>query len=321
MTSIVLPDPTIAFAPMITSFQNDSSPQILPTTTPENWFGHRISAIEAGVSKIGNAVCSVVQNFFWGSSVLVADSFMIATIGRKLGNQVLNLCEYIHGVPGSLQDFARMIRHCVAVIDFVQIAHDINYFMFSKEVSKADGLTISAKLSFFAANVGGVLLWMQDMSFCILKNTAAKLGEVRLFSFVPKVVSSIPVIREFKTLQTVAKAMGELRVFSFLQKLSLLPIVLRALDIGYACLAVDAAIKLGKADSYVKTIASSLDLSAYLSELFLNAIIFAGVTNVVALGVAGTACIAFAASSYLYKAGHEKELNHVQELPTQAVAK
>jgi hypothetical protein len=320
MTSIALPDPTITLAPVVNLNDCDLSRQILPTTATESWLGYTISIIESGISEIGKVIYSVAQKTFWSASVLAADSFMIATIGRKLSNQVLNLCEYIKGAPGSLLKFAQIIKHSVAAIDFVQIASDVHYFVFSKGASHADGLTLTGRIALFAANIGGALLWLQDMGFIVLKNTAAKLGEVRLFSFVPKAISSIPVVREFKALQTVAKAIGELHVFNFVKKLSLLPLVLRGLDIGFACFAVDAAMKLWKADSQVKAVSMALDLSTYLSELFLSAIIYVGVTNVVALGVAGTACIAFATFSYLYKAGYEKELKHVPEVPTKAVA-
>lgn len=319
MTTTAL-DPSIVSAPAVTLLQSDSQSSISSPIACSDWFGHAITSIESGISLTANTVKSAVQNIFWGASDLCADSFVVATIARKLDHHVLAFCEHLSGAPGSLRKCAEMLNHCVAFVDFVQIASDIHFFFFSKGASKANGLTFTGRVAFLAANVGGALLWMQDMSFFVLKNTAAKLGEVRVFSFIPKAISSIPVVREFKALQTVAKAMGELRVFSLLNKLSLLSLVLRALDIGYACFAIDAGIRLWNSENQMKSVSAALDLSHYLSELFLSTMLVAGVTNVVTLGVAGTACIAFAASSYLYRAEYKNELKHDPELPEKAVA-
>lgn len=296
----------------------------------ESWCGRCISTTGKGVSVAVYGAIRAVQQVFTVASLLIADAPATAGVFRKLDQHVLRFLEHLGVAKGQLSKFSVCLRRNVAFIDFFQLAADINYFAAGRfkekrnekgEIEKArdHALVITGKLALFSADIGGTLLWLQEMSFFSLNATAAALGEVRLFSFIPKAVAAIPGLRDFASLQRVANGVGEFRAFSFVKNFSCLSLTLRAVDLAYLIFAVDAGRRLFNADNAIQAISAGLDLSSYLAELTLSAIVFAGVTNVVGLGIAGTTCIALALASFLYRVGHEKEITQKSQLSAEAV--
>lgn len=283
------------------------------------WLGRGVSVVGNGFSAAAHGVVGAAQKVISSIQHIVTDAPMTAGVFRKLDQHVLRMIEHLNDAPGSLSRFQLFIKRNVAFIDFVQLASDIHYFATGciKETINSKGkvvkekdnnIMVAARFSAFAANIGGTLLWFGEMGFLSLNQAAVALGEVRLFSFVPKVIESIPVLKSFTDLHKIANVVGEFRVFGFLKHVSCTFLTLRALDFMYAFFAIDAARRLLSAESQIKAISAGLDLSSYLAELTLSAILMAGVTNVVGLGVVGATCITLAVSSFLYKTVNDREI-------------
>lgn len=298
------------------------------TSKIQNWCGRGISSVRNAGSMIGSNLLNVTQKAFVGLNFITADSSATAGVFRKLNQYVLNFFEHLSGARGSLSKFSTFIGHQVAFIDFVQLASDINYFVCGKFREEKDsngeivkprdhGIVVGGRVAFFTAGIGGALLWLQDISFISLSKAAAAIGEARIFSFVPSVISSVPILRDLPKLQNFAKAVGEFRVFSFIKNFRCLSVTLRALDLGYTLFAVEATRRLITASNQAQAISAGIDLSSYLSELVLSALVFAGVTNVVGLGVVGATCIALTVSSFLYRITHNNEIKQKIQLTVQ----
>lgn len=303
---------SMAVAPATIVQSNEYQPSSSIASKIQSWLGHTVSAV-------GTTVVGVGQKVIVAASDITGDSCATASILRKLDHHVLRWIEHIKNAPGSFSQFQQMIRRSVCFIDLAQICADVHYVATGRfkevinekgqvEKEKDNDIMIAGKLAGLAANTGGALLWFNEMGMISLTKAAETIGEVRLFSAIPSLISSIPALNDFPKLHAIANAVGEFRAFSFVKHTSCLFVTLRALDFMYACFAVDAAQRLMNADSRIKAIAAGLDLSSYLSELTLSAIMLAGVTNVVSLGVVGTTCIAFAVSSFLYKVANEQEI-------------
>lgn len=314
MTAITMASPP---ATIVSSNEQQSAPGV--ASRIQGWLGHSVSVIGTGFAKVGDGVIGVVQSIVSSTSAIAADSTATASVLRKLDHHVLSLIEYINKAPGSLTQFQLFVRRNVAFIDLAQLCADIHYMVAGrmKDVINAEGEAVkvkdtgimqAGKTAALAANTGGALLWFNEMGLVSLSKAAETIGQVRLFSAVPSLVASIPGVKDFPKLGKIANAIGELRVFSFLKHTSCLFVTLRALDIMYACFAVDAAQRFMNAENRIKAISAGLDLSSYLAELTLSAIILAGVTNVVGLGVVGATCIGLTASSFLYRTMHDKEI-------------
>lgn len=314
----------------IISSPNDQSTNNM-TSRIQDWCGRGISAVGTGVSVAGNGLLFAIQKVFSSVNLLTSDAPALAGVFRKLDQHVLRFFEHLGDSKGKLGQFSKFLGRNVAFIDFFQLVGDVNYFAAGRfkekrnelgeiEKPRDKNIVIAGKLGFFAADFGGALLWLQEMSFISLSKAAVAIGEVRVFSFVPKAISSIPLLRDVSGLQRVANAVGEFRAFSFVKNLSCLSLTLRALDLAYALFAVEAGQRLLNAENKNQAISAGLDLSSYLAELTLNAIVFAGVTNVIGLGIVGVTCITFAVASFLYRVTHEKEIRQKPQLLAQAVA-
>lgn len=296
------------------------------TTKIKNWCGNAVSAIKTGVSTVANAVHTVAQKTFFSIFSVVSVTSSTATVFRKLDQHVLRFFEHIGDAKGKLGAVQTFIKRQVAFIDFVQVVCDVEYFVrgrFKEKVNEKgeiekprDALpVIGGRFSFMVADMCGAALWLNEMGFISLSKAAAAIGEARVFSVVPKVISSIPVLRDISGLQKVANAIGEFRLFSFVKSTSLVFVTLRAIDLGYALFAVDAARRLATASNSYAKISAGLDLSSYLAELTLSAILLAGVTNVVGLGIAGATCITLAVTSLLYSINNEDKIKQKSLLP------
>lgn len=315
---------TLPTANVVNTTNDQSSTNV--SSKIQEWCGRGASAIGNGVSSAGNAIIHVFQQSLNGLHLITSDTSATAGVFRKLDHHVLKFFEHLSDSKGSLIRFGTFLKRNVAFIDFVQLASEINYFAGCKfkERKNAQGevvkqrdnnVVISGRAAFLTANTGGALLWLEEMSFFSLSQIGKAIGEARVFSFVPKVISSIPVLRDLPGLQNVAKTIGEFRAFSFVKHFSCLSITLRALDLGYALFAIDSSRRLFNASNKIQTISAGIDLSSYLAELTLSALVFAGVTNIIGLGVAGATCITLAAASFLYRVTHEKEMKHLPQLP------
>jgi hypothetical protein len=312
------------------SNQSNTSRDLASLSKIQEWCGHSVCTVKEELSQIGNGILKAAHKIFTGMDRVAGDTNASAAVFRKLDQHVFRFLEHLGGIEGGLTRFSTFIRHNVALIDFVQLIGDVNYFVRGKfkekrnekgqlEKPRDSAEVIAGHAAFAVANTGGSLLWLQQLNILSLSKMASKIGEVRVFSCVPKVIASIPVIKNLSGLQKVANAVGEFRAFGFVKHLSCLTITLRALDLGYALYAVDAVKRLlNKHNNQTQTISAGIDLSSYLAELMLSALVLAGVTNVVGLGVMGLTCITLTVASFLYRVFNENELKPKYQLPAQA---
>lgn len=286
--------------------------------------GRSVSTLKSGVSSLANGISAFAHRTIIGISEVASDTNAVASFYRKLEKHVVNFIEVIAETPGKFTKMADCIRKAVSFIDFCQFAGDLNYFLRGgyKEarndkgelVKEADNkVIIGARVAMAAADIGGTLLWFEEMGFYKLKNIAESIGGTRVFSFVPKVVASIPVVRDVSIFSRAANALGNLKLFGCITKASCLFVTLRALDLMYGLFAVDAAKRLVNAPTSYHRISAGLDLTSCISELVISALIFAGVTNVIGLGIAGTVGITMAVSSFLYRNSHSEELKLIEK--------
>lgn len=288
-----------------------------------NFIGRAVSAATSTVcsatNAAANAVVKTVQVTIKSISEVTSDTNAVATFYRKMEKHVIEFIEHINEFPGSFGKMAGTLKKAVAFIDFVQLAGDLNYVVNKKYKEKTDEkgnvikladskAMIAAHAAMATADAGGALLWMQDLGFLNLSKTAEALGQVKLFSFVPNAVASVPSLQKIGFIERAAQAIGNFKVFGHLSKLSCLTVTLRALDLMYAFFALDAAQRIIKAPNATHRTSATLDLSSYISELVLSALLLAGVTNIVGLGIAGSTCIVTALTSFAYRVNHHEEL-------------
>lgn len=311
---------------MILSHNCCAEPASKKTRAPEDkivqFAGRVVSTSQNGIIKGVKAVGSVAHGTVVSISSVASESTAIAGFYRKMEKHVLNLVEHSASIPGHLGKLAGSLRKIVSFIDFIQLFGDADYFVnrgYSEKRNEegqleknADSkIIVSARVAMAAADVGGSLLWLEELGFFKLSQLASDLGKVRLFGFVPKVVASLPKVRDLPVVSRVANTIGNLNVFGSLAKLSCLSITLRALDLMYGLFALDAAKRIASAPSTPHRISASLDFVSYISELALSALLFAGFSNVVGLGIAGGTCVTMAVASFIYRNNHLAKLGAV----------
>lgn len=299
-----------SFSPLLTSHSISRIPKddqtccggSPPESSVGSWCGRSITKVSEGAHSIVMRVIQAMQNAIHVLGSLTANTNMLAGIFRRLNGQVLAAVEQLAKLPaGTYNQLKHITGSMVGYVDTIQVATDVSYFA-SGRFKQDNNVNFTSRVFMAVANMGGALLWFQEMSFISLSKAASAIGDVRLFGIVPAITSSIPGIRNIASLQRVASAIGEIRVFSFIHRLNPMEtIALRALTLAYVFMAVDAAQRLASHNGIEKTQAA-LDLSNYLSELALDALLTIGVTNVVGLGVVGAVCIATALAKFAYKA-------------------
>jgi len=277
--------------------------------------GRSVTIIKETTNTLVNAVIETTNFVFSSLANICSNTNALAGVFRKLYKHCIQLTEHLTDAHGKYAKLSHMFRSTVDVIDSVQMWSDGNFFI-NGYFNNARYAEIGSRGASLVANIGGTLMWLQEMAFINLSTAAATLGNYRVFSFVPQVLSSVPVLRDISSLQLAANSIGELRVFSVVSKLSPLNVTLRALDLMYTFLAINAAQKIASSNNTEQLIGASIDLSSYLAELTLSAVVCAGVTNVVALGVIGGACISLAVSSFLYGIYNSEKIN---EKPQKAI--
>jgi len=317
--------PTLSYPVVGAIVQDRSASEDNETTKSSNgskisvWCRQGLVSAENGVKATGNAIENFVQGFFRAMTELTADTNALAAFFRKLDKHVLVMMEQLGKTPEFFNKFRENIRATVGFIDFVQVAVDVDYFANAK-FKEDNKLSIAGRISIAVADVGGALLWLQEMSFFNLSKAATSIGNIQVFSFVPKVVSVIPVIRDVAALQRVAATVGQVRIFSAITKISLGFVAERALTLGYVFFAAESFQRLMSPGNHFQKTHAALDLASYISELALDALLTVGVTNIIGLGVMGTVCLSLALSSFLYKVFNEKEIKQTPQLQAQNVA-
>lgn len=289
------------------------------STSIKTWCGHATTAVKGklhdAVEKIG-LVAHITLN---GLPDLRAASYDLVCGLRKFEKYCLEAIHHLSKTQVDFTVFARMLRNHIAVVDFLQLAKDADYFINQryKEVRDENGNLVTVRDTFaaiggnvasFVADIGGSVLWLEELGFLKLGQMADAIGKVKVFGCVPKLVSCVPVLGKLEVVSKAARAIGDLRVFSCIAKISLTFVTLRALDLMFAFFAIDSIMKYRKAENDPQKICAALHLSSYIAELALSALLLAGVTNLIGLGVLGGTAITLAFSAFFYRNAHSEEV-------------
>lgn len=265
------------------------------------WYGRTVNEVKNCAHTIFSKIVFLAQKVIGALGSIAVDSNTVAGIFRRLNGQVFDALQHLKVIPPNIDKLKNAAGSFVGCVDTLQVVGGVDYFC-SKKYNADSDVKVASRISIFVADVAGALLWFQEMSFINLSKAAAALGNIRLFSFVPKVVASVPLVRDVSSLQRVSAFVGEVRVFGAINQLSMCVIARRAQTLFYAFSAVDTIHTISKAgSSSERKIQAGLDLSYWISELALDALLTAGMTNVVGLGVVGAVCITTNVARFAYK--------------------
>lgn len=272
------------------------------------WLEREISYCKESIITVKNCALNLIQNIFYAMGHLADDANALASVFRRLDEQVISGFEYLARMPGRLDKLHASAHHLVSVVDFMQLFADVRYFA-NKKFSNDTVYKIAAKVATAVADVAGALMWFREMGLLNLAKISASIADIRLFGMAPKfaetvknakILTSIPFLGKF------VNTVGELRVFGYLAYVSVDVVAIRALTCFYCIAAIDAINKLLDPNDSDHT-GASLDLIYYLFELSLDVLLTVGVSNPVALGGVGVCCIASGLTAFFYTIFKEKE--------------
>lgn len=263
--------------------------------------GRSINSVKHFVGAVCSQTARAAQKVLSTAGSVVSDPNALASVFRRLNCQVIDAFEQVRKIPSSLSKFRGASDSFVGFLDAVQFFGDADYFLVQKKYLTDSRLKVTAHVAGCVANVGGTLLWLQELSFINLSKMAKTLGEVRLFGKVPQIIKCVPVVRDMPRLMHAAASLGKVRVFSILNELSVGLIAGRALTLYYLFSALDSLKRVTQSGTPSDKTQAGLDLSYYSSELALNALFVVGVASTTGIGVLGATCIATGLASFTYK--------------------
>jgi hypothetical protein len=289
---------------------NGSTPVVSNATNSDNatgktgvcsWCGHLVTQAASVAKSSVVSATTIVLNF---TAAAAEDSSTLSCILRKLDRHLLAMIGEIRRSPAEyFKRFTTSIRAAAGVIDFTQVAVDIDYFV-QRKFKKESYSAITGKGMLTISDIGYACLWLEEMGVKAFKNAAVAIGQMRIFSFVPAITSSIPVLHNMPQLQKAATAIGNVRVFSVIGQISLQTVAERTLALAYAFLTLDAYQKLLDAiknKDRVEITSAALETAYLLSELAIDGLVLIGYTSVIGLGAAAATCVALAVASLSYR--------------------
>ena len=251
------------------------------------------------------AVGDIVANFFKGAKLLLQDVNKFEQCCAKF-DRIFTMIDTVKNT-NYFSKLKVSLGAAGGCLNLAQLAGTVDYFINNRFKQEWWPL-IAGNVSIAVVNVGWAMMWLQEMSLFTLSKAAEVVGNVKVFSFMPKLVESVPCFRASIAMQNIAKSMGELRIFSCITKISIGTFVSSALAIGYGFFAIDAFHRLFvTACNHEQTTHAALDASHYVAEV-LYGVLALSCTNVIVLGVAAGVAFSLGLSAFMYKIVREKEL-------------
>lgn len=261
----------------------------------QSYVSPAIDCIDGGVQKLAGSVYSVAVNTLNVVAEVVEDPDALAKVFRGAGYVLYGLKEC--GVV-VLTVFETRATEVVSLIDLVQIFGDLKYFATcgwrETEDKESDGVPyILGRVALAAADVGGVVLWVQEIGFDL---------------------ASIA-----------AKAIGRGRVFVFIMKVPLGTIITAFVGFGFAFLGADAIRKLWLArnqddpDVNIRRVNALIDLGTSAIEVAGKVLVIAIAVSIVpatpvvcvVIAVLGVAAAGFGLTSFAFRVYYRDRLNKV----------
>ncbi len=285
----------------------------LPNTS--SWyqdFGDGLSNTLHGISNKLQQVIGGVNNavvFLFSSIKFINnDVNKFEQCCTKLGSYVIVMIEQLSNAPNYFSKLKRVLGATADNLNLVMLIGSIDYF-FNARFQGQDKLTIAAMTTLAVVNVGGALMWLQQMGFCTLSTIAAAIGEVRVFSFVPAIVSNIPFLSNYTSLQAFAVRLGEARIFSCITSISIGTFVSKTLMLCYGFLAVEAFTRLfTQGETTVYKTAAGLDAIHYVAEVVFGGLVLSSAVGTIGLGITGGGCLFLTLTAFIYNITHSEEL-------------
>lgn len=274
--------------------------KILDRSTLTCGLRRTINHVKCAVKTICIRTGEVAQKTLKVADRIVSDPNALASICRRVNFQVIEALDHLKKIPGYLGKFRMACGSFVGVVDAIQVIDDIKWLC-TKQYKNDSDLKLASRMAVCVANVTETLSWLQNLSFIHLSRTAAALGEVRLFSFVPKVVAKIPLVRTIPIVMRSATWIGNAKVFSCLGRLSLGAIGGRAIMLYYMLSIADNIKTISKAETAFDKTQAALDISYCLSELTLTALLTLGIASVAGIGILGATSVVTGIASFAHK--------------------
>lgn len=253
-----------------------------------------------------HAVGNIIANFFKSLKAVIQDVNMFEQCASKL-HRVFSLIGKIANTNCfvKLQGSLSTVAGC---FNLAQIANSIDYVINGK-FKKDCKAHVLGNIAFGVVTVTCALAWLEEMSVLSLSKAASAIGDLRVFSFVPKVVKNIPGLCDSVPFQKFANSLGELRLFSCITKISVGIVISASLAIAYGFFAIDAFTRYFAAGANdVQKTSAALDATRYVFEVGYG-VLGLCTTNVITLGVAAGVVLTMGITSFVYKVLRENELN------------
>lgn len=251
------------------------------------------------------AVGNVITNFFKSLRAILQDVNMFEQCASK-SHRVFSLIGKVAETDCfvKLQGALCTVAGC---FNLAQIANTIDYFI-NGRFKKDCKAVILGHIAFGVVTVSCALAWLAEMSVLSLSKAANTIGDLRIFSFVPKVVKNIPGLCDSVPFQKFAKSVGELRIFSCITKISIGVVISASVAIAYGFFAIEAFTRYFEAGANdVQKTSAALDATRYVFEVGYG-VLGLCTTNVITLGVAAGVVLTMGITAFVYKVLRENEL-------------
>lgn len=185
------------------------------------------------------------------------------------------------------------LKTCDAYNDCLDIAMDVDHFV--NAGFKKDGInkwSLTASVGFFAADVAGLALWLDELAFINLAQISAKIG-----NGVSKLTSVLrPALTKVNTVIKACPFLAQVAV-----KITLLNVIRGVVAGAFLALAINESRKLVNAirEKNIQEIVNcSLYLASFVAEIALKVLVIVGMTNVPGLVVVGCLAAGFGLSAF-----------------------
>lgn len=258
------------------------------------YLGRTVHVVECAAEDLAGAVYAVVREVVNILNEMRNDCNAVAGFFRGVGYTLLALKERGVIVLSALDLRAASV---VNLIDALQIFADLDYFLNrrwldERGVRKVSYFDVVAHVALAIADVGGAVLWLEELGFALSKAVNA-IGNVRVFRFVPLI--------------------------------PLGTIVTGVVGVGFAFLGADALWRLGKTfvtdevdpNANPKRIKALLDLGWCAAEVVGKIIVVAGALSLipaappVVIAALGITAAGFGLASFAYGVYNKKRLKTV----------
>lgn len=273
-------------------------------------FGHKFKVVK-----------EKIKHFFMDAFHAIAESFNKRSPLGKIFKLSINVLTGVGSVAGPGFRGAGLLRSVTVLDNFndcLDIAGDVSHFVngnYKNSKGNINKSKLIASLAFFAADVGGLVLWLNDLMILPLAKASAAIG--RGFS---KLAAALgPRFTNFvntavKTLPFVAKVAA---------KVTLVNVVRSVVGVAFLALAANECRKIVKAirERDIKEVINhSLYLVSYIAEVALKVLAIVSCTCVPGLVAVGCIAAGFGLAAFIMEVVRKIQEERAKEKAQEAAA-